>query len=98
MHKYFGAIFIAIIMMPNIIYALKYKDGFFECVIPTLEGIWWQDDVEGVGYTNKFAFKWISVIYLPDFVTKENFDWAVKTAIQKEKIRLYISRTDMLMT
>lgn len=43
--------------------------------VPPLEGFWWQDDVQGVDYTNKSVFNWISVIRLPDFVSKENFDW-----------------------
>lgn len=61
-------------------------DGFFEYVVPPLEGFWWQDDVEGVDCTNKSAFNWISVIRLPDFVTKENFEWAVETATKKKKL------------
>ena len=51
-----------------------------------LEGFWWQDDVIGVDYANKDAFNWISVIRLPDFVTKENFAWAVETATKKKKL------------
>ena len=49
-------------------------DGFFEYVVPPLEGFWWQDHVEGVDYSNKSAFNWISVIRLPDFITKKDFD------------------------
>lgn len=71
----------------KISYKTDYKiEGFFEYVVPPLEGFWWQDDVEGMDNTNKFAFNWISVIRLPDFVTKENFDWAAETATQKKKI------------
>ena len=55
-------------------------EGFFEYVVPPLEGFWWMDDVDGVDYNNKDAFNWISVIRLPDFVTKKDFDWAVETA------------------
>ena len=51
-----------------------------------LEGFWWQDNVDGVDYTDKSTFNWISVIRLPDFVTKENFEWAVETATKKKKI------------
>ena len=54
--------------------------------MPPLEGFWWQDGVTGVDYTCKDSFQWISVIRLPDFVTKEHFDWAVKTASAKKKI------------
>ena len=68
-------------------YKTEYKiEGFFEYVVPPLEGFWWQDDVHGVDYANKDAFNWISVIRLPDFVTKENFDWAVETATKKKKL------------
>ena len=62
-------------------YKTDYKiERFFEYVVPPLEGFWWQDDIDGVDYTNKSAFNWISVIRLPDFVSKVDFDWAVETA------------------
>ena len=51
-----------------------------------MEGFWWQDDVEGVDYTNKSAFNWISVIRLPDFISKADFDWTVETATKKKKL------------
>ena len=54
--------------------------------MPPLEGFWWQDNVEGVDYSNKDTFNWISVIRLPDFVTKADFDWAVKTASKKKEM------------
>ena len=60
-------------------------DGYFDYVVPPLEGFWWQNGVIGVDYTNKDSFQWISVIRLPDFVTKEEFDWAVKEAAAKKK-------------
>ena len=68
-------------------YKTDYKiEGFFEYVVPPLEGFWWQEDVVGVDYTNKSAFNWISVIRLPDFVSKADFDWAVETATKKKKL------------
>ena len=68
-------------------YKTDYKiEGFFEYVVPPLEGFWWQDDVVGVDYTNKSAFNWISVIRLPDFITEKDFAWAVQTATKKKKI------------
>ncbi len=68
-------------------YKTDYKiEGFFEYVVPPLEGFWWQDNMEGVDYGNKDTFHWISVIRLPDFVTKKDFDWAVETAAQKKKL------------
>ncbi|MBQ6260851.1 MAG: GyrI-like domain-containing protein [Firmicutes bacterium] len=60
-------------------------EGYFDYVVPPLEGFWWQDGVEGVDYSDKGSFQWISVIRLPDFVTKEDFDWAVKEASVKKK-------------
>ena len=68
-------------------YKTDYKiQGFFEYVVPPLEGFWWQDDIEGVDYGNKDTFNWISVIRLPDFVAKKDFEWAVETATKKKKI------------
>jgi hypothetical protein len=57
----------------------------YEFAAPPLEGFWWQDNVKGVDYTNKDSFNWISVIRLPDFVTKAEFDWAAAEAAKKKK-------------
>lgn len=68
-------------------YKTDYKiDGFYEYVVPPLEGFWWQDGICGVDYSKKDEFNWISIIRLPDFITRENFDWAVKTASEKKKV------------
>lgn len=68
-------------------YKTDYKiEGFFDYVVPPLEGFWWQDGKDGIGYGNKSEFCWISVIRLPDFITKKDFDWAVETAERKKKI------------
>ena len=68
-------------------YKTDYKiDGFYEYVVPPLEGFWWQAGICGVDYSQKDEFNWISIIRLPDFITRENFDWAVKTASEKKKI------------
>ena len=68
-------------------YKTDYKiEGFFEYVVPPLEGLWWQEGVDGVDYTNKSTFNWISVIRLPDFVTEKDFEWAVDMASKKKKI------------
>ena len=68
-------------------YKTDYKiDGFFEYVVPPLEEFWWQDNVESVDYTNKSAFNWISIIRMPDFIAKKDFDWAVETASKKKKM------------
>jgi len=61
-------------------------EGFFDYVVPPLEGFWWQDGVDRIDFTKKDEFRWISVIRLPDFIKKEDFDWAVKTAQQKKRM------------
>ncbi len=60
-------------------------EGFFDYVVPPLEGFWWQDGVNGVDYAHKENFRFISVIRLPDFVTKDDFEWAIKEAAVKKK-------------
>lgn len=60
-------------------------EGYFQYVVPPLEGFWWQENVKGVDYSHKETFQWIAVIRLPDFVTREEFDWAVKEATNKKK-------------
>ena len=60
-------------------------EGYFDYVVPPLEGFWWQDGVIGIDYANKDSFRWISVIRLPDFVTKKEVDWAVREAAGKKK-------------
>ena len=85
-------------------YKTDYKiEGFFEYVVPPLEGFWWQgeqqveakvrnykdgrqEDIEGIDYSHKDTFHWISVIRLPDFITEKDFAWAVQTATKKKKI------------
>ena len=82
----------AIGLLYGIAYTIKMSrksdhqmDGYFDYVVPPLEGFWWQDGVIGVDYARKDAYQWISVIRLPDFVTKEEFDWAVREASAKKK-------------
>ena len=60
-------------------------EGYFQYVVPPLEGFWWQDNVIGIDYSQKEKFQWIAVIRLPDFVTKEEFGWAVEEATKKKK-------------
>ena len=60
-------------------------EGYFDYVVPPLEGFWWQDGVAGIDYGHKESFQWISVIRLPDFVTREDFKWAVAEAAAKKK-------------
>ena len=61
-------------------------DGYFDYVVPPLEGLWWQEGRQGVDYARKEDFCWISLIRLPDFVTKTEFDWAVQEASRKKKL------------
>lgn len=68
-------------------YKTDYKiKGFFEYVVPPLEGFWWQDGKDGIDYTDKASFNWISVIRLPEFITQKDFEWAVETATKKKKL------------
>lgn len=74
-------------------YTLKMSDksgyrmeGFFDYVVPPLEGFWWQEGTTGVDYSDKSSFHWISVIRLPDFVTQKDFDWALEAAAKKKKL------------
>ncbi len=60
-------------------------DGFFEYVVPPLEGFWWQDGKDGIDYNHKERLNFISIIRLPDFVTKADFDWAIEEATKKKK-------------
>lgn len=82
----------AINLLYGIAYTIKmsYKGehkiaGYFEYVVPPLEGFWWQEGVKGIDYRHKEDFNWISVIRLPDFVSREDFDWAVQEATRKKK-------------
>jgi len=81
----------------GILYAVAYTikmskktdyliNGYFDYIVPPLEGFWWQDGVNGFDTAKKSDLNWISVIRLPDFVTKSDFDWAVKQASIKKKL------------
>ena len=81
----------------SVLYAISYTikmskkgsrqiDGYVDFVVPPLEGFWWQDGVEGADYTRKETFSWIAVIRLPDFVSREDFGWAVQEATKKKKV------------
>ncbi len=81
----------AVASLYTIAYTLKmsYKTdyqilGFVKYVVPPLEGFWWQPNIQGVDLHNKDNFHWISLIRLPDFILKENFEWAIKTATLKK--------------
>ena len=88
-----GAYQQAIGILYAVAYTLKmsYKtdhriEGFYDYVVPPLEGFWWQEGKDGIDYSDKSTFCWVSVIRLPDFITKADFDWAVQTASKKKKM------------
>lgn len=65
----------------------RFIDGYFEYVVPPLEGLWWMEgDAPGIDYANKDGFCWISMIRLPEFVTPEVFDWAKQEVADKKKL------------
>lgn len=81
----------------GLLYALAYTikmspkgghmiEGYFEYVVPPLEGLWYQEGISGVDYSRKDEFHWISMIRVPDFVTEDVFQWAVREAERKKNI------------
>lgn len=81
----------------NVLYAIAYTlkmsyktdyriEGFYDYAVPPLEGFWWQEGKDVINYSDKSVFCWISVIRLPEFITRRDFDWAVRTASEKKKI------------
>ena len=88
-----GAYKQAIGLLYGIAYTIKMSkkgshqiDGYFDFVVPPLEGFWRQAGSDAIDYAHKENFEWISVIRLPDFVTKADFDWAVQEATAKKKL------------
>ena len=83
----------AIAVLYAIAYTIKMSkmgehriDGYYDYVVPPLEGFWWQEGIDGIDYSDKSTFCWISVIRLPEFVTKEEFTWAAEEAAKKKKL------------
>lgn len=88
-----GAYRQAISVLYAVAYTLKMSsktdhriEGFFDYVVPPLEGFWWQEGRSSVDYSQKSQFCWISVLRLPDFVTEADVHWAVETASRKKKL------------
>lgn len=86
-----GAYQHALGLLYGVAYTLKmsYKtdhaiEGFYQYVVPPLEGFWWQPDVNGVNYADKGSFNWVSVIRVPEFVTEADFAWAIEAATAKK--------------
>ena len=69
-------------------------EGYFDYVVPPLEGFWWQEHGEEIDYSQKEGFRFISVIRLPDFVTEKDFAWALEEAARKK--REYFSKVEFL--
>ena len=85
-----GAYRAALGMLYAVAYTIKMSkrnkpEGCFDYVVPPLEGLWWQEDTQGVDYSRKADFRWISLIRLPEFVTEESFDLAVREASEKKR-------------
>ena len=59
-------------------------EGWFDYVVPPLEGFWSQSGIQGVDYSRKEDFRWTSVIRLPDFVKEADFRWALSEAAEKK--------------
>lgn len=87
-----GAYKTAIGLLYAIAFTIKMSDkghhkieGYFSYVVPPLEGLWQQSDCGRIDYSRKEDFDWISMIRLPEFVTREEFDWAIREAAQKKQ-------------
>ena len=91
-----GAYKAAIELLYGVAYTIKMSkktdhriEGYFDFVVPPLEGLWWEEvnekAAEGFSYTDKSRLHWISLIRLPHFVTKSEFEWAVAEASRKKK-------------
>lgn len=87
-----GAYKQAISLLYGVAYTIKMSkkgdhriEGYFDFVVPPLEGFWQQEGTATIDYAHKENFEWVSVIRLPDFVTKADFDWAVREATIKKK-------------
>ena len=83
----------ALDVLYSVAYTLKMSymgartiEGFFQYVVPPLEGFWFNMDDRGVDLSKKEKFEWLSAIRLPDFIRLEDFDWAVETASEKKKL------------
>lgn len=87
-----GAYKLSLGLLYGIAYTIKMSkmgdhkiEGYFDYVVPPLEGLWYQEGIRGIDYTHKEDFQWISMIRLPEFITKEEFHWAVQEAEKKKK-------------
>ena len=64
----------------------KIPNGYFDYVVPPLEGFWWLENNEEFSFNNKSEFCWLSIIRLPEFVDKKLFVWACNEVSKKKNI------------
>ena len=78
-----------------LLYALSYTikmskmggnppEGYFEYVVPPLEGLWWLADETDFDFSNKEKYCWTAMIRQPEFVTPQLFEWAYGEALKKK--------------
>ncbi len=67
--------------------------GFYDYVVPPLEGLWWIEEGE---FDLKFRDNWLwtSMIRQPEFVTQDVFQWAVDS-FHKKKPDLQVERAKL---
>lgn len=83
----------SISLLYGVAYTLKmsYKtdyeiEGFFQYVVPPLEGLWWIEGLKGMDYKRKADFSFISLIRIPDFISEEDVNWAIDQVSRKKKV------------
>ena len=64
----------------------KETEGYFEYVVPPLEGLWWQEGIDGFDLKRKNLFNWISLIRLPEFFNESDVDWAQEEVKRKKDL------------
>lgn len=92
----------AISLLYSLSYTIKMSkmsdhkiDGYFEYVVPPLEGLWWGEDgyFDGVNIVDKDKFCWLSMIRLPEFVTIDIFEES-KKILKKKKPELDVDKLE----
>jgi hypothetical protein len=61
-------------------------NGYFDYVVPPLEGLWWVDNSTTIPPKDKSEYNWISIIRLPEYVTEDVFSWARNEVKNKKNI------------
>ena len=88
-----GAYAHALKLLYGVAYTIKMSpkaghaiDGYFEYVVPPLEGFWWIDGLASMDVARKADLSWMSCIRLPDFASRDVFGWAIEQATRKKKM------------